>query len=70
MCHQEDNDVGNIKPKPIMAQGGFEPPTHRASTCCSTKLSYRALFYTPYENRTHVTAVKRQCLSHLTNGAN
>lgn len=26
----------------LMAQEGFEPPTHRASTCCSTKLSYQA----------------------------
>ena len=24
---------------------------------------------TPYEIRTHATAVKRQCLNHLTNGA-
>ena len=30
-----------IFPK-FMAQKGFEPPTHRASTCCSTKLSDRA----------------------------
>ena len=31
--------------------------------------SAKITLYTPYGNRTHVTAVKRQCLNPLTNGA-
>lgn len=34
-----------------MAQGGIEPPTHRASTCCSTGLSYRAEIWHPQHFR-------------------
>ena len=54
--------------RPLMVRGGIGPPTHRASTCRSTCLSYRTML-TPAGLEPRITRLKVSYPGHLDEGA-